>query len=187
MSSSSKNIRRSNRATPWVSRKFRTAQKRGLKIRALKTWSVKTLRCFKKIIRSVGLVSVGRWGERIAARYLEARGVHTIRRNWKASLLEADLIAYDGRELVIIEVKTRHASLESNFPAIDAITDKKRHHLSSLQKRLLHNNGPLCRRYNIRSVRVDVVEVYYQRFLGPYRRTTSVKWHKAFHVQSDKS
>jgi hypothetical protein len=63
---------------------------------------------------------------------------------------------------------------------VSAITTEKRHHLASLQRRLLQNNGPLCRRYNIRSVRVDVMEVYYRYLWGVFRRTSSVKWHKAF-------
>ena len=159
MSSSPKNIRRSNRAVAWFSRKLRSAQQ----------WCVKHY-------------SVGRWGERAAARYLERNGLHIIRRNWKASLLEADLIAYDSRQLVIVEVKTRHVSLQANFPAVNAITEEKRRHLASLQRRLFYNNGPLCRRYNLSSVRVDVVEVYYRRLVGPCRRTASIRWRKAFPV-----
>jgi hypothetical protein len=72
--------------------------------------------------------------------------------------------------------------LQSNFPAVNAIMEEKRRHLASLQRRLILNNGPLCRRYNLRSVRVDVVEVYYQRFFGLCRRATSIQWHKAFHL-----
>ena len=159
MSSSPKNICRSNRAIAWISRKLRGAQQ----------WSVKH-------------ASVGRWGERSAARYLERHGLHIIRRNWRASLLEADLIAYHSGQLIIIEVKTRHISLASNFPAVNAITEEKRRHLASLQRRLIHNNGPLCRRYNLRSVRVDVVEVYYQHLMGPFRRATAIRWHKAFPI-----
>ena len=157
MSSSPKNICGSTSAATWIVGK----------LRGVRQWGVTYL-------------SVGRWGERRAARHLERRGLHVIRRNWKASLLEADLIAYDSQQLIIVEVKTRHASLESNFPAVNAITDEKRRHLTSLQRRLLRNNGPLCRRCNLHSVRVDVVEVYYQRFFGSCRWATSIRWHKAF-------
>jgi Holliday junction resolvase-like predicted endonuclease len=159
MSNPPKDICGSNRAVAWICRKLRRAQQ----------WRVTHL-------------SVGRWGERTAGRYLNRHGLHIIRRNWKASRLEADLIAYDSRQLIIVEVKTRHFSLQSNFPAVNAITEEKRRHLASLQRRLLHNNGPLCRRYNLRSVRVDIVEVYYQRFFGLCRRATAIRWHKAFNL-----
>jgi putative endonuclease len=50
---------------------------------------------------------LGRLGEQIAARYLEARGFEILERNLRSRLGEIDLIARDGPTLVFVEVKTR--------------------------------------------------------------------------------
>lgn len=54
---------------------------------------------------------IGRIGERIAARYLEAQGLEIVARNWRCARGdvrgELDIVADDGGELVVCEVKTR--------------------------------------------------------------------------------
>src|SRR5262245_50338456 len=50
---------------------------------------------------------LGRLGEQIAARYLEARGFEILERNLRSRLGEIDLVARDGATLVFVEVKTR--------------------------------------------------------------------------------
>lgn len=51
--------------------------------------------------------SLGRYGEDVAARYLQDCGLVLIDRNWRSSSGELDLIALDGAILVVCEVKTR--------------------------------------------------------------------------------
>lgn len=67
--------------------------------------------------------ALGRRGEDLAHRYLKRQGYIIVARNWRlpAGDGEADLIAWDGEELAIIEVKTRE-SAEFGPPdrAIDA-------------------------------------------------------------------
>ncbi len=49
----------------------------------------------------------GRWGEQVAAEYLERKGFRILDRDWRAGHRDLDIIAIDSDELVIVEVKTR--------------------------------------------------------------------------------
>lgn len=51
--------------------------------------------------------SLGAYGERVAARYLEALGMAVLDRNWRCRVGELDLVLRDGNVLVVCEVKTR--------------------------------------------------------------------------------
>jgi putative endonuclease len=53
---------------------------------------------------------VGRLGEDIAAAHLACLGFAILARNARTRHGEIDLIAFDGRTLVVVEVKTRRAS-----------------------------------------------------------------------------
>ncbi|MGH3450547.1 MAG: YraN family protein [Haloechinothrix sp.] len=50
---------------------------------------------------------LGRKGEDLAHRYLEGTGLVVLARNWRCRDGEVDIIATDGRILVVCEVKTR--------------------------------------------------------------------------------
>jgi putative endonuclease len=50
---------------------------------------------------------LGKTGENIAANYLLKKGYSILKRNWRFSRDEIDIIARDGDWLVIVEVKTR--------------------------------------------------------------------------------
>lgn len=71
----------------------------------------------------------GRWGESLAADWLEADGFTILHRNWSCGKLEIDLIATKGKYLHIVEVKTRHGH-EYGWPE-DSITVKKFRHLQA--------------------------------------------------------
>lgn len=51
--------------------------------------------------------ALGRYGERVAARYLIERGMALLDRNWRCDVGEIDLVLRDGDVLVVCEVKTR--------------------------------------------------------------------------------
>ncbi len=85
-----------------------------------------------------------------------------LKRNWSSTRLEADIIGVEHKTIVVIEVKTRHSSLEDTYPALDAIDAKKITRLRKLGERFIANNGPLCRRFGLRSLRIDALEVYYR-------------------------
>lgn len=58
-------------------------------------------------------MQTARLGEKAAEDFLSAAGYQILERNWYHRHKELDLIAIDGNELVIVEVKTRQA------PALD--------------------------------------------------------------------
>lgn len=49
----------------------------------------------------------GKWGEEEALRFLRSKGFEILDLNWKFLHLEIDIVAREGKELVIVEVKTR--------------------------------------------------------------------------------
>lgn len=52
---------------------------------------------------------LGATGERVAERYLVARGMTVVDRNWRCREGEVDLVLIDGDTLVVCEVKTRRS------------------------------------------------------------------------------
>jgi putative endonuclease len=96
--------------------------------------------------------SLGRWGERIAERYLTRRGLKVLERNWRCRLGEIDLVLREDDTLVVCEVKTRRG-LDFGHP-LAAVDDVKAERLSSLAVLWVDQNG-LTRV----PVRIDVVGV----------------------------
>src|SRR2546428_9757385 len=78
---------------------------------------------------------LGAEGERVASRFLEARGYRILERNYRTRRGEIDLIAEDGRMLMFVEVKVR---LDDRFggPAA-AITRAKHARLARLAQQYL--------------------------------------------------
>lgn len=60
-----------------------------------------------KPVGSFSTREVGLEGEAIAAGYLVRQGYEVVDRNWRCSVGEADVVARDGDETVLVEVKTR--------------------------------------------------------------------------------
>ena len=58
---------------------------------------------------------LGKEGELIAQKFLNKKGFKIIDRNWQHLRYEVDIIAYDKKFLVFIEVKTR-SSMRYGFP-----------------------------------------------------------------------
>src|SRR5206468_2116475 len=98
-------------------------------------------------------LTLGRKGEDIAARHLQKLGFVLLSRNWRCRQGELDLVATDGRTLVICEVKTR--TRESFGDPAEAVTDDKVARIRRLTGQWLsiHRVG-WCR------VRFDVIAVY---------------------------
>jgi len=96
--------------------------------------------------------ALGRYGEDVAAAHVVERGWRVLDRNWRASQGELDLVALDGDELVVVEVKTRR-SAAFGHPA-EAVTPAKLARVRRLAAAWLtaHDVRPA-------SVRVDVVAV----------------------------
>lgn len=64
---------------------------------------------------------VGRWGETVAAHFLEQRGYAILARNVRTGRGEIDLVARQGAEIIFVEVKTRtNAAFGLPEEAVDA-------------------------------------------------------------------
>ena len=74
--------------------------------------------------------ALGDYGERLAVRYLTEQGVAILDRNWRCVRGELDIVARDGRELVVCEVKTR--SGEGFGAPFEAVTWRKQRRLRQL-------------------------------------------------------
>ncbi len=103
--------------------------------------------------------AVGRFGEEQAARHLTAAGLTVLARNWRPGRIpggprgELDIIARDGEEIVIVEVKTRSGT-RFGSPA-EAVTADKVRRLRRLAAAWLAANPAT----GYRAVRFDVVSV----------------------------
>lgn len=83
---------------------------------------------------------LGRNGEDLAAPYLvEEEGLVVLSRNWRCREGELDLVATDGRRLIVCEVKTR-TSTRYGTPA-EAVTDEKAHRIRRLASRWMARYG----------------------------------------------
>jgi putative endonuclease len=95
---------------------------------------------------------LGRSGEQLAARFLEAAGYRIIGRNWRGTRGELDIIAEHDGTTVFVEVKTR-SGLGFGHP-FDAVTPRKLRALRRLA-------GEWCAQAEVvRSrIRLDVIAV----------------------------
>ena len=94
---------------------------------------------------------LGKWGEEIAAAFVEKKGYEILLRDWKSGHHDLDIIAKDEDTLVIIEVKTRRNRLFGNPE--EAIDYKKRQSLQSAINHFVkshHINDP---------VRFDIISI----------------------------
>lgn len=97
---------------------------------------------------------LGRQGEELAVQYLTEKGYEIVERNWRNRHKEIDIIAKDGQDLVIVEVKTRQTDEYGN-PDI-AVTRQK-------QKRLIYAaNGYLFRNNLDVETRFDIISIVFK-------------------------
>ena len=99
-------------------------------------------------------LAAGRRGEDLAHRYLRREGFIIVARNYRMASgeAEADLIARDGEDLVIVEVKTRETA---DYGAPErAVNPEKQRHLIRVGREYARKTGTPWER-----VRFDVVTV----------------------------
>lgn len=94
---------------------------------------------------------LGKWGEDLAAEYLEKKGYTIVERDWKSGRRDIDIIALDDGVVVFVEVKTRRNRLFGEpEDAIDY------HKLQNLQQAINH----YIRFRKIRQeVRFDIISI----------------------------
>jgi putative endonuclease len=101
--------------------------------------------------------AVGRHGEQLAARHLEAAGLQILERNWRCRDGELDIVARDGQVLVFAEVKTR-SSLAFGTPA-EAVDRAKSARIRHLALRWIMAQRDVHGPHFWSEVRFDVVSV----------------------------
>jgi putative endonuclease len=82
--------------------------------------------------------ALGRYGEDLAAQYLEDLGLVILDRNWRCSAGELDVIAREGDRLVVCEVKTRRS--ERYGAPVEAVSPRKMRRLRILAVRWLEEH-----------------------------------------------
>ncbi|KUP96336.1 YraN family protein [Thermobifida cellulosilytica] len=93
---------------------------------------------------------LGRLGEEAAAEYLARTGLRILQRNWRCRDGELDIVARQGRTLVVVEVKTR-SGLRYGAPT-GAVDGTRGARLRALGRRWAREHGcPAAR------IRVDVL------------------------------
>lgn len=80
---------------------------------------------------------LGKFGEKLAQRYLLQQGYSIVEENLKRSYQEIDIIAKFGQIFVFVEVKTR--TLGGPQSAIDALSSKKIRNLKKFRKKVVYN------------------------------------------------
>ena len=114
----------------------------------------------------------GQYGEAVAARHLVRAGLRVLVRNFQARGGEIDLIVRHGRELVMVEVKTRHS--RAKMAPEHSVTWSK-------QRKIIATANAYLRELPGRPppVRFDIVEVLYEPHALP-----RVRWIRgAFSMQ----
>lgn len=81
----------------------------------------------------------GKFGEELAVNYLVGKGYQILERNWHNIHKEIDIIAKDGKFLVIVEVKARQTDEYGN-PDI-AVTKKKQRMLIAAANAYIFNKS----------------------------------------------
>ncbi|GAA1788907.1 MULTISPECIES: YraN family protein [Leucobacter] len=98
--------------------------------------------------------TLGRWGEKTAADYLESRGYRILARNWRTREGELDLVACQTDCLVAVEVKTR--SGQGYGSPLEAITRRKARRLRRLLLEWVREHRPGAERLRIDAIGITV-------------------------------
>ena len=93
----------------------------------------------------------GKLGEELAVQYLINKGYEILERNWRNRHQEVDIIAMDGKDLVIVEVKTRQTD-EYGDPDIAVTRQKQRLLISAANAYIFKNSIDLDTRFDIISI-----------------------------------
>ena len=94
----------------------------------------------------------GKQSELLAAEYLEQHGLQIAARNFRCPLGEIDLVGWDGRTIVFVEVRSRHSA---NYGlAQESISRSKQRRLTLLGRWYIKQN-----RLEGKLARFDVVAI----------------------------
>ena len=108
----------------------------------------------------------GAWGERMAAEYLEKRGVRILENNARTPYGEIDLIGEDNNQLIFIEVKTLR-NKRFGDPEV-SVNSKKQGHMINSALHYLQDKNLLDSEW-----RIDVVTL-----CAPPAKPIEFRWFK---------
>ena len=109
------------------------------------------MRLYNKIDTMSEHYELGKKGEDEAARYLQEKGFFIMHRNWRSGKKELDIVARDGEEVAIVEVKSRR-NTDYGRPE-DAIDERKIRHI-------LSSTDAYVRKFNIDlPIRFDIITI----------------------------
>ena len=93
----------------------------------------------------------GKLGEELAVNYLIGKGYEILERNWRNIHKEIDIIAKDGTDLVIVEVKTRQTD-EYGDPDVAVTKQKQWCLISAANAYVFQNRLDINTRFDIISI-----------------------------------
>ena len=94
---------------------------------------------------------LGKIGEELAVQFLIDKGYEILERNWRNIHKEIDIIAKEGEDLVIVEVKARQTD-EYGEPDIAVTKRKQRMLIAAANAYILRNNLDMSTRFDIVSI-----------------------------------
>jgi len=97
-------------------------------------------------------LELGRRGEELAADWLESKDIRVLERNYHFEKAEVDIIAYNGKQIIFVEVKTRTDNRFSEPE--DAVNTEKKKSLIKVAGAWLYE-----RKMEGAPVRFDIISV----------------------------
>lgn len=100
-------------------------------------------------------LSLGRWGEQLAVRYLKRRLYQIVETNYRAPAGEIDIIARRGKILAFVEVKTRRGCRCG--AAVEAVNERKQRQIVRTAQWYLAKQGQssLQPRFDVIAIQTD--------------------------------
>lgn len=100
-------------------------------------------------------LSLGRWGEQLAVRYLKRRLYRIVDTNFRAPTGEIDIIARRGKMIAFVEVKTRRSNRCGE--AVEAVNARKQRQIIRTAQWYLaqHGESSLQPRFDVIAIQAD--------------------------------
>lgn len=100
-------------------------------------------------------LSLGRWGEQQAVRYLKRRLYRIVETNYRAPTGEIDIIARRGKMLAFVEVKTRRTARCGE--AVEAVNERKQRQIIRTAQWYLaqHTDSDMQPRFDVIAIQGD--------------------------------
>ncbi len=123
---------------------------------------------FKIDPRNLNRKELGKWGEKLAIKYLKLKGYRIIEKNYSCKLGEIDIIAEKSNYLVFIEVKTRRSE---SFGLPQAAVDyRKQEKIKSVALYYIayHHDKELQVRFDVISIMIQNIKPQVEHFKGAF-------------------